>query len=413
MSTPPHPDRRVAAFEDLAFGLFVHWGLYSQLGRGEWIQHFEKIPAHQYLPLMDSFTAEDFDAVALAKMAKRSGMKYITLTSRHHEGFSLYDSRGLSKLDVTHTPCGRDLVKEFVQACRSEGIVPMLYHTTLDWNDPRFESDWHGYLAYLRDSVEVLCTNYGPIGGFWFDGNWSKPEADWQESELYAVIRKHQPDALIINNTGVDALGRTGHPEIDCVTFERSRPEPLNRAGAAKYVACEMCHTMNFHWGVAKNDFNLLSPAHVVEELCNARKVGANLLMNMGPESQGRIPNYESAAFEKVGDWVRLCGEAVYQGRPCQVTGTLGDFALRTPAALYLFVTGLTPTSDTQYHGVQHRGAGARVFSNVSQEVRSVSWLDNGENLAFKLDHDSRTLKIDATNYPYGVNTVVRVARVD
>lgn len=415
MALPPTPARRVAAFENLAFGMFVHWGLYSQLGRGEWVQHFEKIPSSEYLKLMETFTAEDFDAVALANLAKKSGMKYVTLTSRHHEGFSLYDTRGLSKLDVTNTPCGRDLIYEFTEACRGEGIVPMLYHTTLDWNDPRFESDWDGYLQYLRDSVEVLCTNYGDIGGFWFDGNWSKKGADWQEAALYEVIRKHQPETIIVNNTGVDALGQTGHPEIDSVTFERSRPEPMDRSGAAKYIAGEMCHTMNFHWGVAKTDFNLLSPAHIIEELCNSRRAGANLLMNLGPESQGRLPEYESTAFSKVGEWIDLMGGdagVLYHGRPCEVTGEAGDFALRMGDSLYLFITGITPTSNTQYHGVPHRGAGPRPFSYVSSRFSSALWLDNGEELEFEQDLESQVLTLHATDYPYGTNTVVRVARL-
>lgn len=298
----PSPSPRVAAFENLAFGLFVHWGLYSQEGRGEWVQHMEGIPREKYLELMKTFTAQDFDAKKLAQTAQRAGMKYLTHTTRHHEGFSLYDTRGLSPLDVTHTPAKRDLIKELVDACRAEGILPMFYHTTLDWNEPTFNGDWDAYQTYLRKSVELLCTHYGKIGGFWFDGNWSKKDADWQETQLYSVIRKLQPEAIIINNSGIDAMGRGGHPEVDSVTFERGRPTPLDRKGSTKYVAAEMCHTMNFHWGVANKDFNFLSPAHVIEEFCFARRAGANLLMNIGPETHGAVPEYEAAALARVGD---------------------------------------------------------------------------------------------------------------
>lgn len=393
--------------------MFVHWGLYSQLGRGEWVEHAEKIPRDEYLKLMRTFTAKDFDAVKLAKAAKRSGMKYITHTTRHHEGFSLYDTHGLSELDVTHTPCGRDLVREYVDACDAEGIVPMFYHTTLDWNDARFESDWDGYLQYLRDSVELLCTKYGKIGGLWFDGNWSKPGADWQEDQLYAVIRMHQPEAIIINNTGTDAHGRTGNPEIDSVTFERGRPEPMNRVGQSKYIAAEMCHTMNFHWGVARNDFNMLSPAHVIEELCFARRAGGNLLMNIGPCEQGALPPYETAALALVGDWIALHGGEqgpIYRGRPCGVTGEGNDFALKLDGDLYLFVTDLTPTSNTLIHGIQRRGPGARTFSGVAGEYGKAVWMDNGEEL--KTDREGDRLTVHATDYPYGTNTVIRVARL-
>lgn len=411
---PPLPEPRVAAFERLAFGVFVHWGLYSQLGRGEWVQHAEKIPRDEYLKLMRTFTARDFDAPKLAKAAKRAGMRYITHTTRHHEGFSLYDTRGLSELDVTHTPCGRDLIREFIDACRAEGLVPMLYHTTLDWNDARFNSDWDGYLKYLRDSVEVLCTRYGKIGGFWFDGNWSRKEADWKESELYAVIRKHQPDAMIINNTGIEEGGKTGNPEIDSVTFERGRPSPLDRTGMDKYVAAEMCHTMNFHWGVATNDFNYLSPAHVIEELCFARRAGANLLMNVGPLAHGALPDYETAALARVGDWIALHGgEAgpIYKGRPCGVTGEGDDFGLAVGDDLYLFVTGLTPTSNTMAYGSGHRGPGPRVFSGVASTYRKAVWMDNGEELVLESDGIGM-LTLHATAYPYGTNTVIRVAKL-
>ncbi|MFZ4508256.1 MAG: alpha-L-fucosidase [Fimbriimonas sp.] len=413
MSQLPQASKRVSDFESMAFGMFCHWGLYSQKGRGEWVQNMEGIKGEEYLKLMKTFTAKDFDARKFARAAKRAGMKYITLTSRHHEGFSLYDTRGLSKLDVTHTPCKRDLIREFTDACRKEGIVPMLYCTTLDWNDPRFNSDWDGYLKYLRDSVELLCTHYGKIGGFWFDGNWSKPNADWKESQLYAVIRRLQPEAMIINNTGIDAMGRAGNPEVDSVTFERGRPTPLDRKNAPKYLTSEMCHTMNFHWGIGNRDFNFLSPAHVIEELCFARRAGANLLMNVGPEAQGKLPEYETAALAKVGEWLQLHGGAegvMYRGRPCGVTGEGEDFALQMGDDLYLFITDLTATSNTQVHGVKKRGPGPRKFMNVSGRFKEARWLDNGESLKFGADDKSLTLQ--ATGYPYGTNTVIRIARL-
>ena len=150
-------------------------------------------------------------------------MKYITLTTRHHEGFSLYDTQGLSNYDAVHSPAGRDLVKEFVEGCRAEGIIPFFYHTTLDWYQESFNKDFEAYLKYLRDSVRILCTNYGEIGGMWFDGNWSKPNEDWKLDKLYGMVRELQPEAMIIDNTGLRNRGEIGHPEIDCVTFEQGR----------------------------------------------------------------------------------------------------------------------------------------------------------------------------------------------
>ena len=167
----PTPEKRIAEFENFGFGMFVHWGLYAQLGRGEWIQHQAKIPVPEYEKLATTFTASGFDARKWAEIAKAAGAKYITLTTRHHDGFSLYDTCGLTNYDAPHTPCGRDLIREFVDACNEYGLAPFFYHTTLDWHHPDFKNNFENYLQYLRDSVEVLCTRYGKIGGLWFDGN--------------------------------------------------------------------------------------------------------------------------------------------------------------------------------------------------------------------------------------------------
>jgi len=409
----PIASARVRAFEQAAFGLFLHYGLYSELDAGEWAMNRQGIPRARYMELMASFHAREFSGDAIGHAAKRAGMRYATLTSRHHDGFSLYDTRGLSPLDITHTPAGRDLVQDFVVGCRRHGVTPMLYCTTLDWSDERFESDWDAYQEYLRASLRLLCTEYGPIGGFWFDGNWSKPKADWQLDALYGVIREHQPEALIINNTGLSDGGRVGHPEVDSVTFERGRAHALDRGGMAKYVAGEMCHTFNFHWGSAHKDFNSLSPAHVIEELCLARRAGANLLLNVGPTSTGRLPAYERAALERVGDWIALMGGdagPLYRGVPVGITGEGRDFGLVVDGeTLYLFVFDLTPTADTR-HGVPARGPGSRSFAGVGGSWGEPRWLDNGEQLA--MSRDGERLTIEATAYPYGTNTVVRVVRL-
>jgi len=232
----PVPEKRILDFEEMGFGMFVHWGLYSQMGRGEWAKYLYNIPQEEYGKLADTFTASKFDAQKMAQIAKKAGVKYITLTTRHHDGFSLYDTKGLNTYDAPHSAAGRDLIREFVDGCRAEGIVPFFYHTTLDWYNPDFKNDFKTYLQYLRDSVEILCSEYGKIGGLWFDGNWSRQD-DWEEDALYAVIRKHQPDAIIVNNTGLGARGALGNPELDSVTFEQGRPEPMNRDGMPKYIA--------------------------------------------------------------------------------------------------------------------------------------------------------------------------------
>ena len=406
----PTAEKRILDFEEMGFGMFIHFGLYSQMGQGEWVQHIAKIPKDEYMKLADTFTAENFDAQKIAKMAKAAGAKYITLTTRHHEGFSLYDTKGLSDYDVMHTPCGRDLIREFVDACRDNGIVPFFYHTTADWYKEEFQEDFPTYLKYLRDSVEILCTNYGEIGGFWFDGNWWKREKDWEEDALYGMIRKHQPKAIIVNNTGASARGAVGNKEIDSVTFEQGRPTPMDREGMPKYLAAEMCHTMNEHWGYGSADLNYKSSASLIETLCACRKVGANYLLNIGPEGDGGIPLMQEALLGAIGKWIEKTGDGIYKGKPCGVLGEHKNFALAAGNKLYFYVHDLAIDGNSNVT-VAGGGAGEKLFTGVNGKIKSVHWTDNGEALGFK--QDGSNLTIDCTGYRYGTNLVVRVAEAE
>ena len=406
----PVPEKRIVNFEEMGFGMFIHWGIYSQLAKGEWAQHLLRIPKNDYEKLKDTFTAENFDAKKIAALAKRAGMKYIVLTARHHDGFSLYDTRGLSDYDAPHSAAKRDLIREYVDACNEFGIFPMFYHTTLDWHVPEFDSDFKKYLQYLRNSVEILCTEYGKIGGLWFDGNWSKPGADWEEDALYGMIRRHQPDAIIINNTGLDERGRAGNINLDSVTFEQGRPEPMNRDGMPKYLAAEMCQTINDHWGCGKHDFNCKSLPELIETLCACRKVGANYLLNIGPDGKGGVTKLQEALLEGVGEWIGVTGDGIYRAKPLGGRGENRDFILRRDDGRYFaYIHDLKITGGASVT-VNNAGPGRRTFYNVPGRIRSVRWTDNGEELAFERDGD--TLHVTATGYEYGTSLVVRVAEI-
>ena len=425
----PQPLPRIREFEKMGFGMFIHWGLYSQLGAGEWTQDSRAIPFAEYKKLAGTFTAEDFDPDAIAALAANTGMKYIVLTTRHHDGFSLYDTCGLNDFDAPHTPAGRDLIAEFVEACRRHGIVPFFYHTTLDWNwrgknsikdETVFspytrvcsEEEFQEYLDYLCASVELLCKNYGKIGGLWFDGNWSRPQSDWQESRLYGMIRKHQPDAIIVNNTGLVALGKTGHPEIDSVTYENNAAKPMNREGMEKYVASEVCKTMNAHWGLGKNDINFLSPGEVVERLCHSRGCGANFLLNFGPTPQGGIPAYEKAVFDLVGRWIKWYGEALYEPQPDTSLKCQGkDFVLRQGKNLYYFVFDLGIAGHVNVTATL-QGPGLRTIDGLTETIQSARWMDNGEELSFTQNISDGIAALRCTGFPYGTHTGVRVMKI-
>lgn len=404
------PEKRIENFEKMGFGLFVHWGLYSQLGMGEWTYYSHNRKMEDYKKLKDTFTAEDFDAEKLVVAAKNAGCKYITLTTRHHEGFSLYDTCGLNDFDAPHSPAGRDLVREYVDACNKHGIVPFFYHTTLDWYNKDFEDDFNKYLEYLRKSVEILCTNYGKIGGLWFDGNWSKPDADWKLDELYGTIRKYQPEAMIINNTGLDERGKVGHPEIDSVTFEQGRPTPLDREKMTKYVSGEMCYTLNDHWGCGGCDFNYKSPKELIECLCDCRKVGANLLLNIGPSAQGGIVPIQKELLNIMGDWMRIFGEAVYNGKPYESHSIGKNFILKGEDCLYIFSydNGILGSENVVVPG---KYSGSYAFSGIKDTVKSIRWMDNGEELEFMQSNGK--LCVHLTGMPYGTSFCVRVAKAE
>ncbi len=357
-------------FENMGLGVFVHFGIYSVLGKGEWAKFSRKIPHEAYEALAERFCPKESWAKELAQAAKCAGAKYITLTSRHHDGFSLYDTQGLDSFDAPHF-CGRDLVAEFVAACREEGLVPFFYHTLLDWHRPEYKTDFPAYLAYLRASVEKLCKNYGPIGGIWFDGMWDNFNADWEEDALYGMIRTYQPTAMIINNTGMDARGALGHIELDSVTFECGKPQPINLESSPKYIASEMCQTMNDHWGYAAMDLDYKSMADILKDLAVCRRYGANYLLNVGPMADGTLRLMDRGILETLGQWVGVNEEAIRCPRPTPVTvnNMEQDFLLKGDDAWYLFVVNAPMNNNPDGERIEE-------FS-FEDHIQSVSWLDS------------------------------------
>lgn len=400
----------IKKFEKLGFGMFVHFGIYSVLGKGEWAKKCLNIGDEDYYKLCDKFHPTEDWAEQLAIVAKHAGCKYITLTTRHHDGFSLYDTCGLNTYDAPNT-CGRDLVREFVDACRKHGLIPFFYHTLIDWVAESYKSNFQEYLKYLRRSVEILCTNYGEIGGLWFDGMWEKPDEDWEEDILYKCIRKHQPEAMIINNTGLSALGQLGHIELDSVTFERGKPEPLNMEGAPKYVASEMCQIFAAHWGYAKKDFNYKAPADMIRDLVGCRRYGSNLLMNVGPTANGTLRRMDAAIYELIGEWVALNGEAIYEPSPSgiNVENKPDDFILVKDSNYYLFCDHLPMYADSNVE-LQFNTEFKDIFK-LDRKIKKISWLDNGEEVVFEQKGDEVIVK--TVPYTYGMHYVIRVAKIE
>jgi len=396
-------------FENLGFGMFVHFGLYSVIGRGEWSKNTCNITWEEYLKALDDFNPHKDWAEELVKSAKGAGCKYITLTTRHHDGFSLYDTCGLNTYDAPHT-CGRDLIKEFVEACRKYDIIPFFYHTLLDWHEESYDTDFPKYLKYLRDSVEILCKNYGKIGGFWFDGKWHKPKNDWEEDALYGLIRSYQPDTMIINNTGIVDRGALGHIELDSVTFERGRPAQINLESSPKYIASEMCEVFADHWGYAKNDFNYKSLNNLIESLAVCRRYKSNFLLNVGPKGDGTLRTIDKGILELIGEWVKLNDEAIRKPYPTDIIikNKPKDFILKDVDTYYLFVHDLSMSADTNV--ALEAEMNLKESFKFDKKIKSVAWLDSKEELEFSQNGDEVTIKTKP--FMYGESYIVRIAKI-
>jgi alpha-L-fucosidase len=329
---PPVPTSAGAAarswFEDAKFGLFVHWGVYSLLGKGEWVMDNDKIPISEYAKLPPRFNPTKFDAEEWVKLAAAAGMKYITITSKHHDGFCMYDSKLTAYDIVDSTPYGKDPMKALADACNKHKIKLFFYYSLLDWHHPDYyprgrtgksagreeRGDWKQYVAYYQGQVRELCTGYGEIGGIWFDGWWDRPEADWDLEGTYRIIHDLQPGALVGNNHHVAPF-----PGEDLQMFEQDLPGEnsagFNKAGVTAQLPLETCLTLNQSWGYNARDNHFKSPEQVIHALVGAAGRGANLLLNVGPRPDGTIGTEFADRLIAVGKWVSANGKSVYETR--------------------------------------------------------------------------------------------------
>ncbi len=270
-------------FEDAKFGLFLHWGVYSLLGKGEWVMERDTLPIVEYEKLPPRFNPTEFDADAWVRTAKAAGMRYITITSKHHDGFCMFDS-ALTRYDIVDaTPYAKDPLKALANACGKQGLKLFLYYSLLDWHHPDYaprgrtgkaarreeSGDWKKYVAYYQGQVRELCTNYGVIGGIWFDGWWDRPDADWDLDGTYRIIHGLQPGALVGNNHHVRPF-----PGEDFQIFEQDLPGEnkagFNKAEVEASLPLETCLTINHSWGYNAQDKNFKTSEQVIHQLLGA-----------------------------------------------------------------------------------------------------------------------------------------------
>jgi alpha-L-fucosidase len=329
-STPAVPSERVAArewFRDAKFGMFVHWGVYSQLGQGEWVMENRSIPVDTYEWLASAFNPVKFDARAWVATAKAAGVRYITITARHHDGFSMFATKANRYNIVDWTPFAHDPMKDLAAECRANGIKLFFYYSQLDWHHPdywprgrtghatgRAESgDWNRYLDFMDAQLTELLTNYGPIGGIWFDGMWDKPDADWRLATTYALIHRLQPTALIVPNHH-----EASKPGEDVQTFEQDLPGANTAGFNTKEVGSlplETSLTMNQSWGFNITDKKFKSVKELIGYLVRAAGNDGNLLLNIGPRPDGTIQPEAVERLRALGDWLGTYGRSIYGTR--------------------------------------------------------------------------------------------------
>lgn len=393
--------RAQEAFSESRFGIFIHWGIYSMLGRGEWVMQNEDIPHEEYSRLAAGFCPSRFDAGEWARLIKASGAGYLTFTTRHHDGFSMFDSKASGYNIVESTPFGRDVLAELAEACAEEGLALHLYYSHLDWGRGDYwplgrtghgtgrpegkEGDWQHYLDFMDSQLTELLTSYGPIGAIWFDGVWDKdgsPREDqpgiWGLEHQYGLIHSLQPACLIGNNHHLLPF-----PGEDIQIFERDIPG-FNEYGLSgqeiSALPLETCQTMNRSWGYKIKDDNWKSAGELIEYLVRTAAKGANLLLNVGPRPDGTIPEEAAERLLAIGEWLSVYGESIYgTGAGC-VSGE--DWGVSTMKDNILYLHMLNPKEEI---AIEIPGA----------RLKSARLLKSGEKVEFSSRKGTVTLRPD------------------
>jgi alpha-L-fucosidase len=324
-------------FQDMKFGMFIHWGASSVLGSGEWVMNNRNIHIDEYSHLLRIFNPVDFDAAKWVATAKNAGMQYITFITRHHDGFSNWDTKQ-SDWKITNTPYGKDALRQLADECHKQGIKLFCYYSLLDWyrSDYQYEtgktgkgtgrtakSSWNSYISFMKAQLTELLTNYGEISGIWFDGHWDQLDNDhdkglqskvnWHYDEIYSLIHKLQPQCMIGNNHHLSPIAGE-----DFQMFEKDLPgnntTGFGGAGISQ-LPLETCETMNDAWGYNMTDRKFKSVPALVHYMVNAAGRNANFLLNVGPMPNGQIQNEFRDTLAMLGKWMLKYGSTVYGTR--------------------------------------------------------------------------------------------------
>lgn len=338
-------EKRMEWFTHARFGMFIHWGLYAIPARGEWVRSTEEIPKEDYMKYFEEFDPQDCDPRVWAKAAREAGMQYVVMTAKHHDGFCLFDSQ-YTDFKSTNTKCKRDFVAEFVEAVRAEGLKVGLYFTLLDWfhddyphygdknhpmrNNPAYSNagrDFDRYLTYMHNQIREICTNYGKLDLLWFDFSYDDLRGEaWKATELIQMVRELQPDVIIDNRLEVSGEGygslASGNPTPyhgDFVTPEQMIPPEGIKDVNGKDMYWEACVTMNGNWGYHATDHYFKPASMLIKKLVECVSKGGNMILNIGPDAKGNIPEESARALKEIGAWMKKNGKSIYGCTKAQI----------------------------------------------------------------------------------------------
>lgn len=315
-------------FQDAKFGMFIHWGVYSVLAKGEWVMNNDKMTIEQYRTLPPRFNPVKYDAAEWVALAKSAGQKYITITSKHHDGFAMWGTKQSKWNIVDGTPYAKDVLKPLADECRRQDVKLFFYHSHLDWYQPDYyprgrtgnfsgrpdSGDFNRYLDFMDAQLAELLTQYGDIAGIWFDGIWDRKDADWRLRKTYDMIHRHQPHALVGNNHHLAPFEGE-----DFQMFEKDLPgqNTTGFSGESKIGALplETCETINGAWGYNATDKRFKSTKQLIHYMVKSAGMNANFLLNIGPKPDGAIQDQFTSRLKEMGAWLARNGESVYGTR--------------------------------------------------------------------------------------------------
>ena len=393
-------------FADSKFGIFLHWGLYSMFAQGEWYLSKGHLSHQEYKKSADAFYPHRFDAKAWVKAIKDSGAKYICLTSRHHDGFSMWNTK-YSEYDIVDaTPYKRDIMKELSRECKRQGIKLHLYYSHADWGrsdyfpskssnrvteKDHFEGGYESYFKFMNNQLVELLTKYD-ITALWFDGMWDRRSANWRIREQYDLIHSVQPSCLIGNNHHLPAIEGE-----DFQIFERDLPGE-NKAGFSKgqtvshKLPLETCQTMNGMWGYKVADQNYKSTEYLIRYLVSIACKGANLLLNIGPQPNGELPATALARLKEMGEWLRKYGDSVYGTTAGDIQAQEWGVTTRKGNRLFVHIFDLKEKELTL---------------PLTCKVTKAYTFEDKKAVAFEKNDGGVTLKFDAV--PSGIDYIVEL----